>query len=96
MKKRTASGNVFRNLRFGQGKAANFKVRAMLMAELEKHIRSKHMTHQQAAERIGVTRPRISDLMRGQIARFSVDALINMLTNAGLKVDVRVRRSAAA
>ena len=96
MKKRTSSGNVFRDLGFGPEEAANLKVRAMLMAELEKHIRSKHLTQKQAAERFGVTQPRISDLMRGKISLFSVDTLITMLTHAGLKVDVRVRRSAAA
>jgi len=96
MKKRTSSGNVFRDLGFGPEEAANLKVRAMLMAELEKHIRSKHLTQKQAAERFGVTQPRISDLMRGKISLFSVDTLIAMLTHAGLKVDVRVRRSAAA
>jgi len=68
----------------------------MLMAEIEKDIRSKHLTQKQAGERFGVTRPRISDLMRRKIARFNVESLIIMLTRAGLKVDVRVRRSAAA
>jgi len=96
MKKRTSSGNVFRDLGFGPEEAASLKVRAMLMVELEKHIRSKHLTQKQAAERFGVTQPRISDLMRGKISLFSVDTLITMLTHAGLKVDVRVRRSAAA
>jgi len=96
MKKRTSSGNVFRDLGFGPEEAASLKVRAMLMAELEKHIRSKHLTQKQAAERFGVTQPRISDLIRGKISLFSVDTLITMLTHAGLKVDVRVRRSAAA
>ena len=95
-KKRTSSGNVFRDLGFGPEEAASLKVRAMLMAELEKHIRSKHLTQKQAAERFGVTQPRISDLMRGKISLFSVDTLITMLTHAELKVDVRVRRSAAA
>jgi predicted XRE-type DNA-binding protein len=89
-------GNVFRDLGFGPEEAASLKVRAMLMTELEKHIRSKHLTQKQAAERFGVTQPRISDLMRGKISLFSVDTLITMLTHAGLKVDVRVRRSAAA
>jgi predicted XRE-type DNA-binding protein len=42
-----------------------------------------------------VSQARISDLVRGKIALFSVDALISMLTHAGLKVDVKVRRSAA-
>ena len=44
---------------------------------------------------IGVTQPRISDLMRGKIDLFSVDTLITMLTHAGLRVDVKVTRSAA-
>jgi len=68
----------------------------MLMVELEKYIQAKHFTQKRAAERLGVTQPRISDLMRGKIELFSVDTLITMLTHAGLKVDVRVRRSVAA
>jgi len=43
-----------------------------------------------------VTQPRISDLMGGKIGLFSVDTLLTMVTHAGLRVDVRVRRSAAA
>jgi len=85
-----------RKKRTSSAEAASFKVRAMLMAEIEKDIRSKHLTQKQAGERFGVTRPRISDLMRRKIARFNVESLIIMLTRAGLKVDVRVRRSAAA
>ncbi len=95
MKKRTSMNNIFRDLGFGAEEAANFKLRAMLMVELEKHIREKGLTQKRAAERLGVTQPRISDLMRGKIDLFSVDTLITMLTHAGLKVDVRVRRVAA-
>jgi predicted XRE-type DNA-binding protein len=96
MKKRLSTSNVFRDLGFGAEEAANLKVRAMLMVELEKYIQEKHLTQKRAAERLGVTQPRISDLIRGKIGLFSVDTLITMLTHAGLKVDVRVRRSAAA
>ena len=96
MKKRVATSNVFRDLGFGAEEAANLNVRAMLMVELEKFVREKGMTQKQAAERFGVTQPRISDLMRGKIDLFSVDSLITMLTHAGLKVDVRLKRSAAA
>lgn len=95
MKKRASMNNIFRDLGFGTEEAANLKLRAMLMVELEKHIREKGLTQQRAAERLGVTQPRISDLMRGKIDLFSVDTLIAMLTHAGLKVDVRVRRVAA-
>ena len=96
MKKRVSTSNVFRDLGFGAEEAANLKLRAMLMVELEKYIQEKHLTQKRAAERLGVTQPRISDLMRGKIGLFSVDTLITMLTHAGLRVDVRVRRSVAA
>jgi predicted XRE-type DNA-binding protein len=96
MKKRVSTSNVFRDLGFGAEEAANLKLRAMLMVELEKYIQEKHLTQKRAAERLGVTQPRISDLMRGKIELFSVDTLITMLTHAGLRVDVRVRRSVAA
>lgn len=96
MKKRTSSGNIFRDLGFGREEAESLKVRAMLMSEIEKHIRSKGLTQKEAAKQFAVTQPRISDLMRGKIALFSVDTLITMLTHVGLKVDVRVRKSAAA
>jgi predicted XRE-type DNA-binding protein len=96
MKRRKSSRNIFRDLEFDQEEAANLKVRAMLMAEIEKCIRDQRLTQKQAAERFGVTQPRISDLVRGKIAVFSVDTLIAMATHAGLTVDVRVRRSAAA
>ncbi len=95
MKKRVSGSNIFRDLGFKAEEAENLKLRAMLMVELEKHIREKGLTQKKAAERLGVTQPRISDLMRGKIDLFSVDTLISMLTHAGLKVDVKVSRSAA-
>ena len=96
MKKRKSASNVFRDLGFNPEEAANLKVRARLMVEVEKYIRARHLTQKEAAARLGVTQPRISDLMRGKIGLFSVDMLITMLTHAGLMVDVRARRSAAA
>ncbi len=95
MKKHISSNNIFRDLGFKAEEAENLKLRAMLMVELEKHIREKGLTQKKAAERLGVTQPRISDLMRGKIDLFSVDTLITMLTHAGLRVDVKVTRSAA-
>lgn len=95
MKKRTSSSNVFRDLGFKEEEADNLKLRAMLMVELEKHIREKGLTQKKAAKQLGVTQPRISDLMRGKIDLFSVDTLITMLTHAGLTVHVKVSRPAA-
>jgi predicted XRE-type DNA-binding protein len=49
------------------------------------------MTQAQAAKLLKVTQPRISDLMRGEIGRFSLDTLVNMLADAGLEVDLRIK-----
>lgn len=75
------------------GAAENMKIRAVLMREVVAYIDSAGMTQSQAAQRFGVTQPRISDLTRGKIDLFSIDALVGMLTAAGLHLDVRVREA---
>lgn len=95
MKLQRSSGNVFRDVGFPPEEAVNLKIRAMLMVELKRHIQTEKLTQKKAAKLFGVSQPRISDLMRGKIGLFSVDTLIAMLTHAGHKVDVKVRRSAA-
>ena len=71
--------------------AENLKIRAALMRELSAFIERSGLTQAQAACRFGVTQPRISDLTRGKIDLFSIDMLVNMLTAAGLHLDLRVR-----
>lgn len=93
---RKSTGNVFRDLGFGREEAGNLRNRATLMAEIEKHVRRKGFSQAEAAKKMGVTQPRISDLMRGKIDVFSVDTLIAMLTALGLKVTVTVNRAKAA
>lgn len=75
----------------GQGvdEAENLKIRADLMIELTKLIEAQKLT-QAAAKLLGVTQPRVSDLKRGKIDRFSVDSLIEMLGHAGACVSVVV------
>ena len=73
--------------------AENLKIRAALMQELSAYIERSAMTQAQAARRLGVTQPRISDLTRGKIDLFSIDTLVNMLTAAGLHLDLRVREA---
>lgn len=75
--------------------AENMKLRSSLMMALEKHIRSQSWTQAQAAKRLGVTQPRISDLYRGKINLFSLDMLVNMAVSAGLHVEMRVQAEAA-
>lgn len=55
---------------------------------------ARDMTQAQAAKLFGVTQPRINDLLRGKIDKFSLDALVNMLAAAGLRVEMRVKKAA--
>ena len=74
--------------------AENMKIRAALMEKLIDFIDDSGMPQGEIAERLGVTQPRISDLARGKIDLFSIDALVNMLVAAGLKIDLFVVPSA--
>ena len=83
-----SSGNVFRDLGFPPGKAEHLLVRADLMIRLEKEIASRGLKQAQAAKLLGITQPRVSDLLRGRVELFSADALIDMLAHLGIKVRV--------
>ena len=89
---RRSSGNVFRDLGFAGEEAENLKMRTDLMIQLSKLIDARRLTQAEAAELFGVTQPRVSDLVRGKIDRFSVDTLIAMLGHAGVRVQIIVGR----
>ena len=74
--------------------AENMKLRSVLMTALKDHIARTGMTQAQAAKLLGVTQPRISDLTRGKINLFGLDALVNMVTAAGLHIEIRVLEAA--
>ena len=74
--------------------AENMKLRSSLMIALREHIKQTGMSQIQAAKVFGVTQPRISDLMRGHIDLFSIDSLVNMLTAAGLRIELRIGKAA--
>ena len=86
-----SSGNVFRDLGFSRGEAEHLKIRSDLMIRLTRFIEAGHLTQAQAARLLGVTQPRISDLVRGKIDRFSVDSLIEMLGRTGARIAVVVK-----
>jgi predicted XRE-type DNA-binding protein len=75
------------------GEAANLRARADLMRQIEAIVQASGWTQGEAAKRCGVTQPRINDLLRGRIARFSLDALVNIA--AALGQNVRVTLEAA-
>ena len=74
--------------------AANMRLRSSLMRALERHIKAEGWTQAETARKLDVTQPRVSDLMRGKIDLFAIDSLVNMLTSAGLQVDMHVGKAA--
>ena len=86
-----SSGSVFADLGFPPAEARNLRLRSQMMTALRKFIEREGLTQAQAARRLKVSQPRISDLARGKISRFSLVSLVNMLTDAGLEVDFRIK-----
>jgi len=74
--------------------AENMKLRSVLMTALKSHLTRTEMSQAEAAKLLGVTQPRVSDLMRGKINLFALDALVNMAAAAGLHLELRVTESA--
>src|SRR5262249_15234738 len=85
------TGDVFADLGFSPGEARNLRLRAQMMTALRTFIEENGLTQAGAAKRLKVSQPRISDLTRGKISRFSLDTLVNMLGDAGLEVDFRIK-----
>jgi len=90
MRATKGSENVFVDCGFPPAEAENLRIRAKMMMALTGYIQERKITQSRAAIVMGVSQPRISDLVRGKIGLFTIDTLVNMLTAAGLKVDVDV------
>lgn len=88
---RRSSGNVFLDVGFPPHQAQNLRVRADLMTELIRIVRSRKLTQASASKLFGVSQPRVSDLMTGKIDRFSIDALVEMLSRAGRRVEIAMK-----
>jgi predicted XRE-type DNA-binding protein len=82
--------NVWDALADTPEEAANLTLRSELMDEIETIIKKNGWTQKEAAKQCGVTQPRINDLLRGRISRFSIDALVNIASALGRKVTVRL------
>jgi predicted XRE-type DNA-binding protein len=74
--------------------AEHMRIRSSLMTSLKQHVKEQGWTQTEAAAALGVTQPRLSDLMRGKVSLFGIDALISLLSAAGLRVEVQVRKAA--
>ncbi|HEU4684620.1 MAG TPA: XRE family transcriptional regulator [Nitrospira sp.] len=86
-----SSGNVFRDVGFTRTEAEHLLVRADLLIQLQKLITSRRLKQRAAAKMLGVTQPRVSDLLRGRIDLFSTDALIDLLARLGAEVRLKIK-----
>lgn len=87
--------NVFDALYDGE-EAVEMKRRADLAAVLERFIEHRKLTQPQAAKLLGVSQPRVNDLLRGRLHRFSVDALLTMMDRVEIQIEFKVKFPKAA
>jgi predicted XRE-type DNA-binding protein len=93
MKTRTFA-NVWDALSDSPEQAATMKIRADVMIAIHDTIRAWDTTQAQAASRLGVTQPRLNDLLQGKINKFSLDTLLTLAGRAGLKVKINIKNAA--
>ena len=89
-----ADENLFLALGFPPHEAEVLQLRARVMAGLALWIRDSELTQAEAAERLGVTQARVSDLVRGKWKKFSLDMLLALATKAGMRVRIELDRAA--
>lgn len=88
-----STGNVFEDLGFPRLEAERLLIRSDLMHQVAELIRKRRLTQARAAKLMGVSQPRVSDLVRGRIELFSIDMLVGMLGALGVSVAVTTRPS---
>ncbi len=93
MKARTFA-NVWDAIEDGPEEAATMTMRSNVMAAISAAVSGWDTTQARAARRLGVTQPRLNDLLHGKINKFSLDTLLTLATRAGLKVKIDIRAAA--
>jgi predicted XRE-type DNA-binding protein len=88
--------SVFDALADTQAEAANMTARADLLLAIRERIKKWNLTQEDAAARLGLTRPRLNDLMRGKLDKFSLDALVNIAAAAGFRLHIELEDVKAA
>jgi predicted XRE-type DNA-binding protein len=86
--------NVWDALEDTPAEAANMTMRSRLLIAIEQRVRGWNVTQTEAAQRLGITQPRLNDLLRGKITNFSLDTLINLASQAGLAVRIDIADAA--
>ncbi len=90
---RQGSGNVFADL--GLADAEKLKIKMGLVIEIRKAMRSRGLTQQEAAKRMGIAQPKVSDMMRGDFTNLSERKLMDCLTRLGYDIEIKVRPAKA-
>ena len=85
------SANVFEDLGFSAQESQNLLLRSQTMVALVQWFEASGMTQVQAANSLGITQPRFNQLLKGKIRIFSLDALVNMATSAGMRIGLSIR-----
>src|SRR5437899_571047 len=88
------SGNVFIDLGFSKAEAQNLKLRSQLMMHIDDFYRQSGMTQAAAAKTLRLTQPRFNALLKGRLSQFSLDALVNIASHAGLNVRLVIKKAA--
>ena len=88
--------NVWDALVDSPEEAENLRLRSQLMIALSRAVASWELSQAEAARRLRVTQPRLNDLLKGKIDKFSLDALVNLLAGASLRLEVQIKESKAA
>jgi predicted XRE-type DNA-binding protein len=94
MARRQTFASVWDAIEDTAAEAANMRVRSELMIAVRGKVEGWKVSQTQAAKRLGLTQPRLNDLMRGRIDKFSLDALINLALPAGLTVRLHIGEAA--
>lgn len=94
LKMERSSGNIFLNVGFDKVEAENLRLRAALMMRIEDWVKASGLTQAAAAKVLGLTQPRLNAMLKGRIHLFSLDALVNAASKAGLSVRLVVKRAA--
>jgi predicted XRE-type DNA-binding protein len=81
------AGSVFFDL-FERGKAERLSILSGLALALERELKARRLTQTEAARQLGIAQPRVNDLLRGRLDRFSIDALIEYLSRLGVQVRI--------
>ncbi len=88
--------SVFDTLAVNTAEAANMTARADLLLAIRERVRTWDLPQETAAARLGLTRPRLNDLLRGKLDKFSLDALVNIAGAAGFKLHIQLENTEAA